>query len=175
MTAATAPMLKHRTARRRHPPRAQARRPGRSADQFVKATVRGIRRTVGAGQVRKAPATADKIVTMVTVAPRADLKGLVALDVADLEFCDGGLRVHIRRSKTDQEGAGATIAIVPGSIACPVQAVKAWLDAASITTGPVFRAVDKGRRQPDHFFGLSQDFAARCCRLALDFSESITI
>jgi hypothetical protein len=37
---------------------------------------------------------------------------LVALDVTDLEFCDGGMRVHIRRSKTDQEGAGDTIAIV---------------------------------------------------------------
>jgi hypothetical protein len=50
---------------------------------------------------------------------------LVALDVTDLEFCDGGMRVHIRRSKTDQEGAGDTIAIVAGSIACPVKAVRA--------------------------------------------------
>jgi integrase len=71
---------------------------------------------------------------------------LVAFDVADLEFCDGGLRVHIRRSKSDQEGAGATIAIVAGSIACPVQAVRTWLDAAGITTGPVFRPVAKGSR-----------------------------
>jgi integrase len=70
----------------------------------------------------------------------------VALDVADLEFCDGGLRVHIRRSKTDQEGAGATIAIVGVSIACPVKAVRAWLDASGITTGPLFRAVAKGGR-----------------------------
>jgi integrase len=31
---------------------------------------------------------------------------LVALDATDLEFCEGGMRVHIRRSKTDQEGAG---------------------------------------------------------------------
>jgi len=64
---------------------------------------------------------------------------LVALDVADLEFCDSGMRVHIRRSKTDQEGAGATIAIVAGSIACPVKAVRAWLEASASTTGPVFR------------------------------------
>src|SRR5262249_44870384 len=71
---------------------------------------------------------------------------LVALDVADLEFCDGGLRVHIRRSKTDQESAGATIAIVAGSIACPVKAVRAWLDAAGIAAGPVFRSVGKGGR-----------------------------
>jgi hypothetical protein len=44
----------------------------------------------------------------------------------DLEFCDSGMRVYIRRSKTDQEGAGHTIAIVSGSIACPVKAVRAW-------------------------------------------------
>jgi hypothetical protein len=42
---------------------------------------------------------------------------LVALDVTDLEFCDGGMRVNIRRSKTDQEGAGDTIAIACGSVA----------------------------------------------------------
>jgi site-specific recombinase XerD len=133
--------------------------------EIVKATVRGIRRTLGAGQVRKAPATADKIVAMVTVAPRVDLKGLrdrallllgfagafrrselVALDVADLEFCDGGLRVHIRRSKADQEGVGMTVAIVAGSIACPVKAVQAWLEASRVTTGPLFRAVAKGGR-----------------------------
>jgi hypothetical protein len=45
---------------------------------------------------------------------------LVALNVADLQFCDGGLRVTVRKSKTDQEGQGATIAIVRGSSACPV-------------------------------------------------------
>jgi hypothetical protein len=50
---------------------------------------------------------------------------LVALDVTDLEFCDGGMRVRIRRSKTDQEGGGDTIAIAKGSVACPVKAVRA--------------------------------------------------
>jgi site-specific recombinase XerC len=37
---------------------------------------------------------------------------LVALNVEDLQYCDGGLRVTIRKSKTDQEGVGATIGIV---------------------------------------------------------------
>ena len=130
--------------------------------EVVKATVRGIRRTLGAAQVRKTPATADKVVAMVATG-RTDLKGLrdrallllgfagafrrselVALNVADLEFCDGGLRVHIRRSKTDQEGGGAIIAIVAGAVVCPVRAVRAWLDAAGITNGAVFRPVAKG-------------------------------
>jgi integrase len=71
---------------------------------------------------------------------------LVALDVGDLEFCESGMRVHIRRSKTDQEGAGHTIAIVPGSVACPVRAVRAWLEASKITAGPLFRPIGKGGR-----------------------------
>jgi site-specific recombinase XerD len=68
---------------------------------------------------------------------------LVALDVADLRFCDGGLLVTIRRSKTDQEGLGATIAIVPGWTACPIRAVSAWITAAKISDGPLFRPVTR--------------------------------
>jgi integrase len=60
---------------------------------------------------------------------------LVALNIADLEFCDGGLRVTIQKSKTDQEGLGATIAITRGSTACPVDTVRAWIKAAAITVG----------------------------------------
>ena len=135
-----------------------------TSSEVVKATVHGIRRTVGSAPVRKTPATADKVVAMAALAD-ADMKGLrdrailllgfagafrrselVALDVTDLEFCDGGMRVHIRRSKTDQEGAGDTIAIVAGSIACPVKAVRAWLEASKVTTGPLFRPIGKGSR-----------------------------
>jgi integrase len=69
---------------------------------------------------------------------------LVALNVEDLEESELGFKVTIRHSKTDQEGAGQTIAIVRGSVACPVTALKAWLEAAGITTGPIFRSVRKG-------------------------------
>ena len=41
-----------------------------------------------------------------------------------------GLRVAIRGSKTDQEGAGAVVAACRGSIDCPVAAVRDWLAAA---------------------------------------------
>jgi integrase len=68
---------------------------------------------------------------------------LVALNVEDLDFFDGGLRVTIRRSKTDQEGQGATIAIARGSVACPVDAVRAWIKATSIMDGPLFRPVTR--------------------------------
>ena len=71
---------------------------------------------------------------------------LVALDVADIEFTDDGLRVTIRRSKTDQEGQGATIAISRGGTSCPVKAVKAWLDAAGISEGPDLPSGSQGQQ-----------------------------
>jgi len=129
--------------------------------EAVKATLRGIRRTMGTAKVRKTPAVAAKILSMVALAPdsltglrdRALLllgfggafrrSELVALDVADIEETSEGLRVTIRRGKTDQEGEGATIAISRGDRACPVKALRAWLDAAGIETGPVFRSINK--------------------------------
>jgi site-specific recombinase XerC len=110
-----------------------------------KVTLRGIKRSSKNAPCRKAPATSDKIAAMAAAAEK-NVRGLrdrallllgfggafrrselVALDISDLEFCSGGLRITIRRSKTDQEGNGATIAIAAGSFACPVKATRAWL------------------------------------------------
>jgi len=50
----------------------------------------------------------------------------------------------IRRSKTDQEGAGRRIGIPHGRTRhCPVAAVEAWLAASSIDTGPLFRPITR--------------------------------
>src|SRR5215217_4444679 len=131
-------------------------------DERVKATMRGIRRIVGTAPRKKLPATAERVIAM-TLAAGTDLKGLrdralllfgfagasrrseiVALDCEDLEETELGFRVTIRHSKTDQEGLGQTIAIVRGSVACPVSALRAWLDAAGIINGPVFRSIRRG-------------------------------
>jgi site-specific recombinase XerD len=133
-------------------------------DERVKATVRGIRRTVGTAARKKTPATAERVIAM-AVGTGTGLKGLrdrallllgfagafrrselVALDCEDIEECETGLRITIRRGKTDQEGHGATIGIVPGSVACPMTAVRAWRDAAGIATGPLFRSIRKGSK-----------------------------
>jgi integrase len=52
--------------------------------------------------------------------------------------------VKIRGSKTDQERAGATIAIARGDVACPAKALREWLDAVGFQDGPIFRPIDKG-------------------------------
>ena len=53
----------------------------------------------------------------------------------------------LRRSKTDQEGLGRRVAIPRGEIACPVAAVKAWLEAADIVEGAVFVRIFNRRAQ----------------------------
>jgi hypothetical protein len=71
---------------------------------------------------------------------------LVALNVADIEESEDGLKITIRRSKTDQEVHGETIAIIRGGVCCPAKAVKAWLQASWISDGPLFCPVAKGGR-----------------------------
>ncbi len=68
---------------------------------------------------------------------------LVALEVADLERVPEGLRVTVRRSKTDQEGRGAVVAVPEGRQLRPVAALEAWLRAAGVTEGPVFRRLSR--------------------------------
>lgn len=87
----------------------------------------------------------DRAVLLLGFAGAFRRSELVALNVEDLEFCNDGIRVTIRKSKTDQEGLGATIAVALGSIACPVQAVRTWLETASISSGPIFRPVTRKR------------------------------
>jgi integrase len=70
---------------------------------------------------------------------------LVGLDVADITEGIDGLTVRLRRSKTDQEGAGRTLGIPFGSnpVTCPVRAWRTWLEVSGITEGPAFRPVDR--------------------------------
>jgi site-specific recombinase XerD len=93
---------------------------------------------------------------------------IVALDVSDLAFEDGLLRVTLRRSKTDQEGEGRTIVIMPGKnpTTCAVASVQAWLKAADIEhegENPVFRPVVRSGAE---FTRLSDKAVDRIVKLA---------
>jgi hypothetical protein len=72
---------------------------------------------------------------------------LVALNLTDIEWTTEGALVSIRRSKTDQEGLGRRVGIPRGDIACPVTALEAWLEAADISEGAVFRRIFNRRAQ----------------------------
>jgi site-specific recombinase XerD len=136
-----------------------------TGDEKVKAVLSGIRRTIGAAPVRKKAATSDIVLGMVggkgaslrELRNRAILllgfagafrrSELVALNVADIEETPEGMLVTLKRSKTDQEGLGRRVAIPRGEIACPVEAVKAWLAVAGIAEGAIFRRIFNKRTQ----------------------------
>ena len=63
-----------------------------------------------------------------------------------MTWIGNGLKLLIERSKTDAQGEGAEIAIPRGQSddTCPVAALKTWLELSEITTGPLFRKVNRG-------------------------------
>jgi len=73
---------------------------------------------------------------------------IVSLDYDDLDFVPEGVKINIKRSKTDQFGEGFTKALpyFDSSQYCPVISLKNWLDISKITSGPVFRRFLKGSK-----------------------------
>lgn len=70
---------------------------------------------------------------------------LLALDLSDVYEVPEGLKIFIRRSKTDQEGRGRWIGLPYASVhsVCPVRSFKEWVAVAGLTGGPVFRTISK--------------------------------
>jgi integrase len=129
---------------------------------LVRKTVSGIRRQLGVAPAAKAAllvddlhailphlragliGVRDKAILCVGLASGMRRSELVALNCEDLEWSDDGVAIIIRRSKTDPEGLGAKVAVGrTGSALCPVAALRAWLDAAGIEEGAVWRSVDR--------------------------------
>ena len=130
---------------------------------MVTNTMKGIRRTKGTAPVQKAPTLTDDIRSMVAATDTGIIGArdramvllgfagafrrseLVGLDVEDCTFGKDGLTVTLRRSKTDQDGVGRKVGIPYGSNpeTCPVRTVQAWMEMAGVTSGPLFRSINR--------------------------------
>jgi len=77
---------------------------------------------------------------------------IVSLDYDDLDFVAEGLKINIKKSKTDQFGEGSIKALpyFDNSQYCPVVSVKHLLDISKISSGPVFRRFVKGSKLSEH-------------------------
>lgn len=134
----------------------------------VEAVVKGIRRTIGTAARQKAPATVDVIHAMLAKIDADSLQGkrdrallllgfagafrrseLVAITVEDLAFIRDGVDVFLPKSKTDQEAKGQSVAILNGRTFRVADRLKEWLDAAGITSGPIFRRFKRGDHMSD--------------------------
>ncbi|WP_238877026.1 site-specific integrase [Achromobacter xylosoxidans] len=130
----------------------------------VRQTMQGIRRTLGTAQRRARAITKDNLLELLTlIAQQRPLKAardrallltgfagafrrseLVSLKCEDISLHDSGMEILLRRSKTDQEGAGRTVFIpfARGSL-CPVRALAEWQEVSGINSGYIFRAVSR--------------------------------
>ena len=77
---------------------------------------------------------------------------IVSLDYDDLEFVSEGLKINLKRSKTDQFGEGSTkgLPYFDNSQYCPVLSVKKWIEISNIESGPLFRRFSKGSKLTDN-------------------------
>ena len=73
---------------------------------------------------------------------------IVSLDYEDLEFVTEGLKINIRKSKTDQFGEGSVKALpyFDNLQYCPVLSLKKWIEVSNIKSGPLFRRFSKGSK-----------------------------
>ena len=71
---------------------------------------------------------------------------LISIDYEDLEFVTEGLKITIKKSKTDQFGEGMTkgLPYFTNETYCPVFNLKKWLEISKIKSGPIFRGFSKG-------------------------------
>lgn len=132
----------------------------------IRETLRGIARTHGSRGRRSAALTTnelrklsracesgvagdrDRALLLICFAGALRRSELVALDVDHLTWSADGLKLLLEKSKTDKGGEGAEVMIVAGRRAetCPVAALRRWLEVAAISSGPVFRKVNKAGR-----------------------------
>ena len=88
----------------------------------------------------------DRALLLVGFAGGLRRSELVGLHVKDIEDRERGIVLHIRRSKTDQEGQGQKVGVPRGTHpeTCPVGALMEWLDVTGLKRGPLFRSITKG-------------------------------
>jgi len=137
--------------------------PSSSHHFVVSETLKGIRRSIGTAQEGKAPLLTSDIRRIVACCPETLLglrdralilvgfagafrrSELAAIDFTHVSFIQDGLIIDLRRSKTDQEAAGRKVGIPFGKedATCPVRALRRWLAASGISSGAVFRGVNR--------------------------------
>ena len=132
--------------------------------------VMGIKRRKGSIQIGKKPILINnlkKIINVIDEQKKEEIKKLrdrsiiligfsggfrrneiVSLDYEDLDFVQEGLKINIRRSKTDQFGEGTTkgLPYFDNSQYCPVVSIRKWIEISKLNSGALFRRFTKGSK-----------------------------
>ena len=88
----------------------------------------------------------DKTIVLVGFGGGFRRTELISIDHEDLEFVPEGVKITLKRSKTDQFGEGMVkgLPYFSNELYCPVINLKKWLELSKIKSGPIFRRFAKG-------------------------------
>ncbi len=130
----------------------------------------GIKRRKGSSQKGKKPLLINNLKTLIKVINRLDINPIIkfrdrtivligfsggfrrneiiSLNYDDIEFVSEGLKITLRRSKTDQYGEGFLkgLPYFDNPVYCPVISLQNWLKVSEINSGPLFRRFSKGSK-----------------------------
>ena len=132
--------------------------------------ITGIKRRKGSIQIGKKPILINNLKLIIKVIDESNDEGIkksrdrsiiligfsggfrrneiVSLDYDDLDFVAEGLKISLKRSKTDQFGEGSLKALpyFDNSKYCPVLSLKNWIEVSKINSGALFRRFSKGSK-----------------------------
>ena len=104
-----------------------------------------IIKAIDATNTNKGRVLRDKAIILTGFSGGFRRSELVSIDYNDLEFVSEGVKIFIKRSKTDQSGEGMIKALpyFENKEFCPVTFLKKWLDISKIRNGLIFNISDK--------------------------------
>lgn len=155
---------------------------------YLRRAFAGIRNTHGARPEQKQAADGERLGRMLAAIIGDDVRAardrallaigmaaalrrseLVALSFTDVHFVPEGLRIFVARSKTDQAGQGAWIAVPEGRRIRPKALLLDWLRIGGVTDGPIFRKLAEVRvAQRDTSGAVIRDAEGRVVRERLE-------
>ena len=88
----------------------------------------------------------DKAIILVGFGGGFRRNEIVSIDYEDLEFVKEGVKITVKKSKTDQFGEGMIkgLPYFDNQIYCPVVNLEKWISLSRINKGPIFRRFNKG-------------------------------
>ena len=89
--------------------------------------------------------TRDKALVLIGFSGGFRRSELVDVEYEDIEFVTEGVKIFVKKSKTDQSGEGMTKAIpyFDNENFCPVKALKNWIEVSDLKNGKIFNISDK--------------------------------
>ena len=89
--------------------------------------------------------TRDKALVLIGFSGGFRRSELVDIEYEDIEFVSEGVKIFVKRSKTDQSGEGMTKAIpyFDNENFCPVKSLKNWIEVSNLKKGKIFNISDK--------------------------------